>query len=81
MRASAILALLLSALLAGCTSDKDYLASKHISQSGPLKVHPALLGEPVQPALQPDAQPPAPPSAGQAPTSAEPVQQPPADNR
>ncbi|WP_153145296.1 hypothetical protein [Dechloromonas sp. H13] len=77
MRAPAILALLLSIPFAGCTSDRDYLASKHISQSGPLKVHPALLGEPAPSALQTET----PPASGQAPASEAPAQQPPAENR
>ena len=42
-------ALLLSALLAACASDKDALTAKDIPQSGPLKVHPGLLGVPVAP--------------------------------
>ncbi len=42
-------ALLLSALLAACASDKDALTAKDIPQSGTLKVHPGLLGAPVAP--------------------------------
>jgi peptidoglycan-associated lipoprotein len=42
-------ALLLSALLAACASDKDALTAKDIPQSGALKVHPGLLGAPVAP--------------------------------
>lgn len=45
--------LLLSALLAACASNKDAPANKHISQSGALKVHPGLLGQPAQPAPPP----------------------------
>lgn len=48
MRASIPLALLTAMLLAACASDKDVLASKHISQQGSLKVHPGLLGQPLQ---------------------------------
>jgi len=40
-------ALLFSALLAACASDKDALTAKDIPQSGTLKVHPGLLGAPV----------------------------------
>ena len=57
MRLSALLALLLSTLLAACATDKDALANKNISQQGALKVHPGLLGQPVPPELQPDARP------------------------
>ena len=63
MRVSATLALLLSALLAACASDKDALANKNISQQGTLKVHPGLLGQPVPPELQPGARPAVAPSA------------------
>jgi peptidoglycan-associated lipoprotein len=57
MRASIPLALLIATLLTACASDKDVIASKHISQQGSLKVHPGLLGEPVPPELQPYARP------------------------
>lgn len=57
MRATLTATLLLSALLAACASNKDAPANKHISQSGALKVHPGLLGQPAQPAQ------PAPPPA------------------
>ena len=57
MRSSALVALLLSTLLAACASDKDALANKNISQQGPLKVHPGLLGQPVPPELQPNPSP------------------------
>ena len=40
-------ALLFTALLAACASDKDALTSKDIPQSGTLKVHPGLLGAPA----------------------------------
>ncbi|MBS1131465.1 MAG: OmpA/MotB [Proteobacteria bacterium] len=52
MRASLLATLLLSTLLAACASKGDIPPSKHISQSGPLKVHPGLLGQPVPPELQ-----------------------------
>ena len=52
MRATLPATLLLSALLAACASSRDIPPSKHISQSGPLKVHPGLLGQPVPPELQ-----------------------------
>lgn len=52
MRASLPATLLLSTLLAACASKGDIPPSKHISQSGPLKVHPGLLGQPVPPELQ-----------------------------
>jgi len=52
MRASLPATLLLSALLAACASTKDAPVNKNISQSGPLKVHPGLLGQPVPPELQ-----------------------------
>lgn len=49
MRISLPVALLISALLAACASDKDALTAKDIPQSGALKVHPGLLGAPVAP--------------------------------
>jgi peptidoglycan-associated lipoprotein len=55
MRASLLVTLMLSTLLAACASKGDIPPSKHISQSGPLKVHPGLLGQPVPPELQQDA--------------------------
>ena len=42
-------ALMFSALLAACASDKDALTAKDIPQSGTLKVHPGLLGAPAAP--------------------------------
>lgn len=57
MRASFPLALLTATLLVACASDRDVIASKHISQQGSLKVHPGLLGEPVPPQPQPSASP------------------------
>lgn len=57
MRASLLATLLLSTLLAACTSKGTIPPSKHISQSGPLKVHPGLLGQPVPPELQQEIRP------------------------
>lgn len=58
MRASLPATLLLSCLLAACAAMKEDLPpSKHISQSGPLKVHPGLLGQPVPAELQAEPQP------------------------
>lgn len=59
MRATLTATLLLSALLAACASNKDAPANKHISQSGPLRVHPGLLGQPVPGETQPAAKTPA----------------------
>ena len=55
MRASLPATLLLSALLAACSTKGDIPPSKHISQSGPLRVHPGLLGKPVPAELQAEA--------------------------
>ena len=55
MRATLPLTLLLSALLAACSTKGDIPPSKHIAQSGALRVHPGLLGKPVPPELQPVA--------------------------
>jgi peptidoglycan-associated lipoprotein len=56
MRASLPATLLLSTLLTACAAFKSEIPpSKHISQSGPLKVHPGLLGQPVPAELQPAA--------------------------
>ena len=52
MRASLPIALMLSTLLSACAFKGEVPASKHISQSGPLKVHPGLLGKPVPAELQ-----------------------------
>jgi peptidoglycan-associated lipoprotein len=57
MRASLLVPLLLSTLLAACASKGEIPPSKHISQSGALKVHPGLLGQPVPPELQGEARP------------------------
>lgn len=56
MRASLIrsvtLSLLLAAALGACSTRGEIPPSKHVSQSGALKVHPGLLGQPVPPELQ-----------------------------
>jgi len=52
MRTTLPAAVLLSTLLAACATNQDGTANKHISQSGALKVHPGLLGQPVPPELQ-----------------------------
>lgn len=58
MRASLTATLLLSTLLAACATIKEDLPpSKHISQGGPLKVHPGLLGQPVPAELQGEPRP------------------------
>lgn len=45
-------AILLSSLLAACATTNDASPSKHVSQSGALKIHPGLLGQPVPAELQ-----------------------------
>lgn len=57
MRASLLVTLLLSTMLAACSTKGTIAPSKHIAQSGPLKVHPGLLGQPVPPELQGEARP------------------------
>src|SRR5574343_96686 len=57
MRASLLVPLLLSALLAACSTTGEIAPGKRIAQSGPLKVHPGLLGQPVPPELQGEARP------------------------
>lgn len=52
MRATLPATLLLSALLAACASTPDLQSSKQVAQSGTLKVHPGLLGQPVPAELQ-----------------------------
>jgi peptidoglycan-associated lipoprotein len=69
MRASLPIAFLLSTLLTACASFKSEIPpSKHITQSGPLKVHPGLLGKPVPAELQPAS---SLPPASQAPLSSQ----------
>ena len=51
MRLSLLATVLLTSLLAACATTKDASPSKHVSQSGALKVHPGLLGQPVPPEL------------------------------
>ncbi len=57
MRTSLPVTLLLSTLLAACVSTKDIPPSKHIPQTGSLRVHPGLLGQPVPPELQQEPRP------------------------
>ncbi|MFZ2266177.1 MAG: OmpA family protein [Azonexus sp.] len=52
MRASLPATLLLSLLLAACASTNNTVPVKHLSQTGTLKVHPGLLGQPVPAELQ-----------------------------
>lgn len=56
-------ALLLTFLLSACASQDNLPPSKHISQSGALKVHPGLRGQPVPAEFQepqtPQSKPPA----------------------
>lgn len=52
MRAQLIAPLFCSVILAACSTQGTQLPSKHISQSGPLKVHPGLLGAAVPAELQ-----------------------------
>ena len=52
MRATLIALILFPALLAGCATSANKLNHKNIAQSGALKVHPGLLGQPVPPELQ-----------------------------
>lgn len=70
MRASLPATLLLSALLAACASTPDVSLNKHVAQSGALKVHPGLLGQPVPAELAPATPPtPAAPAAAPVPVS------------
>src|SRR5574343_1124222 len=55
MRCQTFVPLLLSTLLAACATQGNLPPSKHISQSGALKVHPGLLGAPVPAELRADA--------------------------
>lgn len=52
MRPTLLASVLLSSLLAACASAPEQSPSKHVSQSGALKVHPGLLGMPVPDELQ-----------------------------
>lgn len=52
MRRQLLAALLPTLLLAACASRDDPSLNKHISQSGTLKVHPGLRGQPVPAELQ-----------------------------
>jgi peptidoglycan-associated lipoprotein len=47
------LILLLASLLSACATGNDPSRSRQIAQSGPLKVHPGLLGQEVPSELQP----------------------------
>lgn len=62
MRTSLIALILVPLLLTACASKQPASPSKHLSQSGSLKVHPGLLGQPVPAELQEPGQPPAPPA-------------------
>jgi hypothetical protein len=58
MRVSSSLALLLSALLAACASDKDSAGQEgHFTAAATLKVHPGLLSSPAAPRATPVATP------------------------
>jgi hypothetical protein len=75
MRATLPAALLISALLAACATEKDVLTAKDIPQSGTLKVHPGLIKSPPaaqQPAAAKATPAPAPvaPSEAAAPATA-----------
>lgn len=66
MRISLLATFLLFTLLAACSTKGEIPPSKNISQGGPLKVHPGLLGKPVPAELQqetPATQPPSAPNA------------------
>lgn len=52
MRTPLLLPVVLSTLLTACATVQEASPSKHVSQSGTLKVHPGLLGLPVPPELQ-----------------------------
>lgn len=52
MRANLTATLLLSILLTACASNGNAPTGKPISQSGQLKVHPGLVGQPVPAELQ-----------------------------
>lgn len=63
MRTLLSAALLLPCLLAACASQDNLPPGKNISQSGALKVHPGLRGQPVPAELQEGQTPPAKPPA------------------
>jgi peptidoglycan-associated lipoprotein len=75
MRASLPVTLLLTTLLAACATKGEIPPSKNISQTGPLKVHPGLLGQPVPPELQAEVRPatPAATATAEAPIKMDPV--------
>lgn len=52
MRPQLPAAFLLTFLLAACATQGNQLPGKYISQSGTLKVHPGLRGQPVPAELQ-----------------------------
>jgi peptidoglycan-associated lipoprotein len=52
MRPLLAVTFLMSFVLVACTSVKDTPPGKHLSQSGALKVHPGLVGQPVPAELQ-----------------------------
>lgn len=52
MRATLPVIFLISALLTACASNRESSPMRQISQSGTLKVHPGLLGQPVPAELQ-----------------------------
>lgn len=78
LHSSALPALLLSALLAACAASPNAPA-RNVPQSGSLKVHPGLLGQPVPPELQPEA--PAAPVAPPDESDKEAPNKPPADRK
>lgn len=63
MRASLPIAFMLSTLLSACAFKGEIPTSKHVPQSGPLKVHPGLLGNPPPAEAQPATSLPSPGSA------------------
>ncbi|MCL2346372.1 MAG: OmpA family protein [Desulfobulbus sp.] len=62
MRLSLSATLLLSILLAACASNRETSPIQRVEQSGPLKVNPGLLGQPVPAARATPAAPPARPA-------------------
>lgn len=69
MRPTLPATILLSVMLAACASNKAVPQPTSIAQSGPLKVHPGLLGQPVPAELQQEALASAAPAAAPAPES------------